>query len=140
MPKTSWSLIHYWQPAPRWRLHRWLAKPDNPAMSPHALEKTGTCHTNTQWKAEGGEGREQKQLNAPHMMLLLPATLINKHYSPKHVEFHTCASILKPLTNQLQLLLVIYLVKLRLTSLKRNQSLQKKSFNIIVKVNILDEN
>ena len=29
-------------------------------MSPHALDKTGTPHTDdTQWKAKGGEGREQ---------------------------------------------------------------------------------
>ena len=35
MPNTSRS-FHYWQPAPRWRLHRWLAKPGKPAMSPHA--------------------------------------------------------------------------------------------------------
>ena len=50
MPETSWS-YHYWQPAPRWRPHWWLAKPDNPTMSPHALDKTGTRHTDTQWKA-----------------------------------------------------------------------------------------
>ena len=29
-------------------------------MSPHALDKTGTRHTDTQWKVKGGEGREQK--------------------------------------------------------------------------------
>ena len=115
VPETSWS-YHYRQPAPRWRLHWWLAKPDNPAMSPHALDKTGTRHTDTQWKAKGGEGREQKPLNAPHIMLLLPAPLINKPYSPEHEEFHACASILTPLTNWLQALLVVYLVKLRLTS------------------------
>ena len=51
-------------------------------------------------------------------MLLLPATLINKRYSPKHEVFHACASILKPLTNWLQSLLVVYLIKLCLTSLK----------------------
>ena len=60
-------------------------------------------------------GREGTK-TAPHTMLLLPATLINKCYSPKHEEFHACASILKPLTNWLQSLLVVYLVKLRLTS------------------------
>ena len=37
--ETSWS-FYYWQPAPKWRLHWWLAKPGNPAMSLHALEKT----------------------------------------------------------------------------------------------------
>ena len=31
-------------------------------MSPHAPEKTGTRYTDTQWKAEGWEGREQKPL------------------------------------------------------------------------------
>ena len=113
VPETSWS-YHYWQPAPRWRPHWWLAKPDNPAMSPHALDKTGTRHIDTQWKAEGREGREQKPLNAPHIMLLLPAPLINKPYSPKHEEFHACASILIQLTSWLQTLLVVYLVKLEL--------------------------
>ena len=68
-------------------------------MSPHALDKTGTHHTDTQWKAKGGEKREQKPLNAPHIMLLLPAALINKRYSPEHKEFDACASILNPLTN-----------------------------------------
>ena len=114
--ETSRS-YHYWEPAPRWGPHRWLAKPGNPAMSPHALDKTGTCHPNTQWKAKGGEGREQKPLNAPHIMLLLPATLINKRYSPDHEEFHPCASIQNPLTNWLQTLVIVYLVELRLTSL-----------------------
>jgi len=74
VPEKSWS-YHYWQPAPRWRPHWWLAKPDNPAMSPHDLDKTGTRHTDTQWKAKGGEGREQKPLNAPHIKLLLPAQM-----------------------------------------------------------------
>ena len=35
-------------------------------MNPHALDKTGTRHTDTQWKAKSGEGREQKHKhNAP---------------------------------------------------------------------------
>ena len=85
-------------------------------MSPHALDKTGTRHTDTQWKAKGGEVREQKPLNAPHIKLLLPAPLINKPYGPEHEEFHACASIVIPLSNWLQMLLVVYLVKLCLTS------------------------
>ena len=89
-------------------------------MSPHALDKTGTRHTDTQWKVKGGEGREQKLLNAPHIQLLLPAPLMNKPYSLEHEEFHACASILIPLTNWLQTLLVVYLVKLCLTSFKCN--------------------
>ena len=51
-----------------------MAKPDNPAISPHALEKTCTRHTDIHWKAEGGDGREQKPLNALHMKFLPPAT------------------------------------------------------------------
>ena len=73
-------------------------KPDNPAMSPHAFDKTGTRHTDTQWKTKGGEGKEQKPLNTPRIMLLIPATLIKKRYSPEHKEFPACASILNPLT------------------------------------------
>ena len=127
MPQTTWS-YHYWQPAPRWRLHSWLAKPDNPAMSPHALEKIGTRHTDTQWKAKGGEGREQKIAkrsthNAP---TVLPAPLVNKPYSPEHEEYQACASILTPLTNRLQMLLVVYLVKLRLTSFKKAETENKQ--------------
>ena len=81
------------------RLHRWLAKPDNPAMSLHAPEKTGNCHTDNQWKVRGvGRCGVEKPLNAPHTMLLLPATLINKRYGPKQVVFHACSSIPKPLT------------------------------------------
>ena len=68
-------------------------------MSPHALDKTGTRHTDTQWKVKGGEGREQKLLNAPHIQLLLPGPLMNKPYGPEHEEFPACASILNPLTN-----------------------------------------
>ena len=51
-------------------------------MSPHALDKTGTRHTGAQWKVKGGEGREQKLLNASHIQLLLPAPLMNKPYGP----------------------------------------------------------
>ena len=95
-------------------------KPDNPAMSPHAPEKNRHPSHWYTVESRGWGGREQKPLNAPHTMLLLPATLINKRYSPKrspkHEVFHACASILKPLTNRLQSLLVVYLVKLRLTS------------------------
>ena len=43
MPEKSGSFL-YWQPAPRWRLHRWLAKPDNPDMSQTKLPSL--CHTN----------------------------------------------------------------------------------------------
>jgi len=44
VPDTFRS-FHYWQPAPRWRLLPWLANPGNRAMSPHAEDETGTCHT-----------------------------------------------------------------------------------------------
>ena len=92
-------------------------KPDNPAMSPHAPEKNGHPSHWYTVESRGWGGREQKPLNAPHTMLLLPATPTNKRYSPKHEVPHTCASIVKPLTNRPQSLLVVYLVKLRLTSL-----------------------
>ena len=44
VPETPRS-FHHWQPASRWRLHQWWAKPDNPAMSPYAPKKTSTCYT-----------------------------------------------------------------------------------------------
>jgi len=97
MHEISWS-FHYRQPASRWRLHRWLAKHDNPAMSPHALEKTGMYHTDIHCgKQRVGTGRNKKPLNAPQMVLIFPATLINKRYCPKQVEFHGCTSIPIPL-------------------------------------------
>ena len=91
VPKTLWN-FQYWQPAPRWRLHQWLAKLDNPAMSPHTSNKTGTHHTDKQWKVEGGP------LKTPHRVLLLPTTPINELYNPKHKESDARASITKPLT------------------------------------------
>ena len=39
--------------------------------APHAPKKTGSRHSDTQWKAEGGEGRKQKKLlNALCIVLL----------------------------------------------------------------------
>ena len=114
VPKTSCS-YHYWQPAPRWRPHLWLAKPENPAMSPHALDKTGTRHTELHsGKQRVGKGGNKTAKcsthNAPN------STLIKRHYSPEHEEFHACTSILNLQTNWLQMLLLLYLVKLHLTS------------------------
>ena len=56
-------------------------------------EKTGTCYTDAQWKAEGEGRREQKLLKTPHIILLLPATLINKYYRPKQVPNSTHAEV-----------------------------------------------
>ena len=140
VPETSWS-YHYWQPATRWRPHWWLVKPDNPAMSPHALDKTGIRHTDTQWKAEGGEGREQKLLNAPHIMLLLPTHLINKPYSPEHEGFHACASMLIPLTNWLQTLLVVepHMTTLTITIKRRGKrKMNEEKFHIYCINNYVD--
>ena len=61
-------------------------KADNAAMRPHPPEKTGTCHTDHQWKVEGGKGGE-KPLNIQHKMLFLPATLVKMLYS--HEESNT---------------------------------------------------
>jgi len=67
-------------------------------MSPHTLDKTGTHHTDAQWKAKGWGREGTKPLNAPHIMLLLPVSLINKPYSREHEEFHASTSILNPPT------------------------------------------
>ena len=62
-------------------------------------------------------GGEEKPLNAPRKMLLLPATPINKLYNPKHEE--SCASTTKPLATILpQSPLVVNSVKYHLTSSK----------------------
>ena len=88
-------IFHYWQPAPRWRLLWWLAKPDNPDMS-----------------------QTKKQLNAPLIMLLLCATPINKHCGPKHVENSIHVQVYQNHQQRLaELLLVVFLVKLCWTSI-----------------------
>ena len=74
-------------------------------------------------------------------MLLLPATMINKRYGQEHEEFHPCANILNPLTNWLQTLLVVYLVKLRLTSFNKPRrklnNLEKRKWNFgLVKITL----
>ena len=99
VPETSWS-FHCWQPVSRWRLHRWLAKAENLAMSALTPNKTGTHHTDTKINGKQGVQRreEKNMLHAPHIMLLPPARPINKCHGPKHAEFHVCASIPKPLT------------------------------------------
>ena len=68
-----------------------LAKPDNPAMSPHVSKKTGTRQTDKQCKVE-------KLLNAPHKMLLFRTTQINEPYNPKHKESDAWANIKEALT------------------------------------------
>ena len=40
------------RPTMSYELMRFVSKP---TMSPYALEKTGTHHTDTQWKAEAGD-------------------------------------------------------------------------------------
>ena len=112
-------------------------KPDNPAMSPHAPEKNGHPSHWYTVESRGWGGREQKPLNAPHTMLLLPATPTNKRYSPKHEVPHTCASIVKPLTNRPQSLLVVYLVKLRLTSLNNIVALWRLGARNILELPLL---
>ena len=63
-------------------------------MSPHVPEKTGTRHTDTQWKVEG-EGREGKNRSTQNTPCSRHA---NKLYKPKHEESDACANISKPLT------------------------------------------
>ena len=68
-------------------------------------------------KREGGRKESEKPLNAPHTMLILPATLVHKLHNPKHVESDGCTSI--PKTTHIiwpQSLPVVNLVKLHLNS------------------------
>ena len=113
VPKRSCS-YHHWQPAPRWRPHLWLAKSENPAMSTKPLIRQApvTLIRSGKQRVEKGENKTAKRSthNAP------TSTLIKKRYSPEHEEFHACTSILNLQTNWLQTLLLLYLVKLRLTS------------------------
>ena len=74
------------------------AKTWQPGHKPKVPKKRGTRHTDTQGKAEGGEGGNRKPPNESHIKLLLLATMINKRYGPKHVKFHACASVPKPPT------------------------------------------
>jgi len=66
VPETSRSL-HYWQPAPRWRLLPCLANPGNPAMSPHMEgEKTGHRHTDKTVERKGGTGEARQPPRSPY--------------------------------------------------------------------------
>ena len=99
-----------WLPETFWSYHYWQPAP--------------------RWRPHWWLAKPDNPANAPHIMLLLPAPLITKSYSPEHEEFHACASILIPLTNWLQTLLVVYLVKLRLTSFILKQiPKMKETFN-----------
>jgi len=61
-----------------------MAKPDNLAMSPHTLINSGKLQ---------GWREVEKPLNTQYKILLLPTTLINKLYNPKHKESDMCESI-----------------------------------------------
>ena len=82
--------------------NRSLAKPDNPATSPHA-PKTGNGRTEKQLKAEGAGG----PLNATHKMPLLPTRPISKLYNLEYKESDTCASITKPLPTIIIIIIII---------------------------------
>ena len=74
----------------------------NLTTQPHA-PKTGTCRTEKQLKAEGAGG----PLNAPHKMLLLPTRPISKLYNPEYKESDTRASITKPLSTTIIIIIII---------------------------------
>ena len=61
VPKTSRS-VHYWEPAPRWRLPLWLANPGNPAMSSQAIE----LPDNRVEREERGREGETTSEQSPH--------------------------------------------------------------------------
>ena len=78
--------IHYWQPAPRWRLHEWLSKHDKPVISPLAHQETGTHLTDKVTVARRGwdravRGKRLLYVNTAHKMLLHPDALISKLYN-----------------------------------------------------------
>ena len=123
MPEKSWS-FHYRHPAPRCRLHWWLVKPDNPAMSPPQPPRRTRAPLPPHWQTveSRGAGREKKTTKCS----FFTQPPINKLYNPKHNESDTCASITKPLTTKInycwpQPLLVVNSDKFQLTSCKRTK-------------------
>ena len=99
MPQTSCS-FHCWLPAPRWRLHRWLAKPDNPGTSPTSpqIQRQAPMTLVKQLKVEEGR-REGKTTKSPTQNA--PSSRHNdtiKLCNPKYKESHPCSSITKLLT------------------------------------------
>ena len=107
VPETS-GCFHSLQHVQRWRLHWWLAKPYKPSYESHSPKKTGTHHTDKQWKGRRGD--------TPLKMLLFPTTLIycisstsHSMRNPMRGQIH-----MKPLTtivNWPQTLLVVNSVK-----------------------------
>jgi len=63
VPETSRG-FHQWQPAPGWRLPRWLAHSGNPVMNPiqKGEEQTPVTMIN-QWKERKEQGRENSLVN-----------------------------------------------------------------------------
>ena len=67
-----------------------------PSHEPHAPTKTGTHHTNKQWKVEGGR-KVKKTAKCYTQKAPSSATPINKLCNPTHMEFNAYASTPKPL-------------------------------------------
>jgi len=62
VPETSRGL-HHWQPAPGWRLLRWLAHSGNPVMNLHTEgRRTDTCHNDKSLEREEGTGKGKQPL------------------------------------------------------------------------------
>lgn len=98
-------------------------------MSPHVPEKTGTSHTDKQWKIEGGgregKGRDRKKTtrHSTQNASSCFTNEIDKLYNPKHDESYSCASNnnynkTTDNNNRPQSLLVVNSVKFHLTSVK----------------------
>ena len=81
MPGTSMSL-HYWQPAPGWRLLPCLANPGNPAVSPmwKMKEQALTTLINQQCK----KMREGKTSNNSYCHTLKQWPMPNKKWEAQH--------------------------------------------------------
>ena len=99
----------------------WQNLTSQPAMSSHALEKTGTRHTNRQWKVikGGGGGREGKKLklstqSAPSSRHTDKQAVLRKPRGIQRMRKYNKTTDI----NSLQLLLVVNSVKVHLTSFK----------------------
>ena len=121
--ETSRS-FHYWQQAPRWRLLPWLANPGNPAISPHAVRGTGTCHTAEKverGRERGWEGnclgdelphyKTPENASCTYAMLRYATLQYTSVWNSDTCAYNVCAN-----TADLQELFVVNSVKLHLTA------------------------
>ena len=92
VPETS-GCFHSWQHVQRWRLHWWLAKHYKPSYESHSPKKTGTHHTDKQWKGRRGGDSTQNAPFSRHTDIIIISSTTQSMRNPMRGQID-----MKPLT------------------------------------------